>query len=386
MTDLINLCQDLIRYPSITPHDGGCLDYIEEILTPLGFRCQHLTFQEDNTPPIDNLLATIGEGSPHLCFLGHTDVVPTGDLQAWSVDPFAAVIINDKLYGRGIADMKGGIACFITAWQELMHQQPQWSGQLSILLTGDEEGPAINGVRKVVPWLLANQITFDGCLVGEPSSENIVGDTIKIGRRGSLSGIITIEGSQGHTAYHHLANNPCHALNHYLNELITVPLDSGSDHFQPSTLQITSIDVGNQATNVIPQSLHVAFNARFNDHYSGESLIKTLEKRCQTAALTTQTTHHLHTRISGEPFYFPPHQFAHFLGEAVTAVTGRKPDFNTKGGTSDARFMKDICPVAELGLINQTIHKIDEHVSLESLFTLKDIYKRFLTSFFHIHV
>ncbi|MHA1565808.1 MAG: succinyl-diaminopimelate desuccinylase, partial [Alphaproteobacteria bacterium] len=272
--DAVALTQALIRCPSVTPSDGGALGVLEAALSPLGFTCRRLPFSAPGTPDVDNLYARLGDDTPNLCFAGHTDVVPVGDEGAWQADPFAAEIIEGKLFGRGASDMKGAIGAFVAAVSKYLARHGRPAGSISLLITGDEEGPSINGTQKMLPWLAARGETLDACIVGEPTNRDTLGDMIKIGRRGSLNGHITVRGVQGHTAYPHLADNPVHRLVAKLARLTTTVLDEGSEHFQPSTLQITTVDVGNTATNVIPANARASFNIRYNDRHDAKSLDK----------------------------------------------------------------------------------------------------------------
>ncbi len=375
----LNLAQALIRCPSVTPADGGSLDTLQQALEPLGFSCHQMTFSEDGTPDVQNMYARIGSEGPNFCFAGHTDVVPVGDNASWTVDPFGAEIINGVLYGRGATDMKTAVACFVEATARFLSRRGrEFGGSISLLITGDEEGPAINGTRKVLGWMEGQGEKLDACLVGEPTNPNALGEMVKIGRRGSLSGWLEVHGIQGHTAYPHLADNPIHRLVKMLTAITEPALDDGTDHFQASNLQVTTIDVGNMATNVIPGNARAAFNIRFNDTHTSESLIAWLRQRLDKVG----GDYDLEFRVTGEAFLTAPGPFSSLISGAVEYVTGKKPDLSTTGGTSDARFIKDYCPVAEFGLISQTMHKIDERVSLKDLEKLTDIYERVLDGYF----
>jgi succinyl-diaminopimelate desuccinylase len=377
--DALDLARALIRCPSVTPADAGALGVLERALTPLGFACHRMTFRENGTPDVDNLYARIGTAEPNFCFAGHTDVVPVGSEKGWTVDPFGAETIDGALYGRGASDMKGAVAAFAAAASRFLARRgSDFGGSISLLITGDEEGPSINGTKKVLGWLNERGERLDACLVGEPTNPMELGDMIKIGRRGSLSGWITVSGVQGHTAYPHLADNPLPRLVKLLDALATMSLDHGTDHFQPSNLQLTTIDVGNAATNVIPGEARAAFNARFNDLHTSESLIRRIRERLDQAGGGYEMT----TQVTGEAFLTPPGDFSALLTGAVERVTGRRPELSTTGGTSDARFIKDHCPVAEFGLVGQTMHKTDEWVSLADLAALTDIYEAVLDGFF----
>jgi succinyl-diaminopimelate desuccinylase len=373
------LAAALIRRPSVTPRDEGALDIVAEALEELGFTCHRLVFGDDGSEPVHNLYARHGSSRPNLCFAGHTDVVPTGAADAWSFDPFAAISRDGALYGRGAVDMKGAIAAFIAAAQEYLEERgPGFSGSLSLLITGDEEGAAINGTRKVLDWLEERDEIIDACLVGEPTSARSLGDMIKIGRRGSMTGRLTVHGVQGHTAYPHLADNAAHRLVAMLYALTTAELDHGSEHFQPSTLQVSTIDIGNPTSNVIPAAAHAVFNIRFNDQWTSESLQSWLAERLDAAG--GQYT--LDISVSGESFLVPPATLSERLAEAIHRVTGRTPELSTTGGTSDARFIQAYCPVAEFGLVGQTMHKVDERVDLADLADLTRIYRTFLGLYF----
>lgn len=377
--DVIEFCRRLLRCPSVTPEDKGAIAVIEGALKPLGFTSHILPFSDPDSPEVNNLYARLGTESPHFCFAGHTDVVPAGNISTWSFDPFEGKINGGILYGRGAVDMKGAIACFIAALTDFLQDKGHaFKGSISLMITGDEEGPAVNGTRKILGWLENRNETIDACLIGEPSSNKWVVDTIKTGRRGSLNVEITVHGSQGHAAYPELACNPIPRLLGFLTEISKTPLDQGSDIFQPSHLEMTSIDVGNTATNIIPQDARARFNIRFNDHHRGETLIKWLHDIAQKIAKTYTLT----TYISGEPFYVRPCPFKNIVVNAVKDVTGYEPQVSTSGGTSDGRFINAYAPVIECGLKNAAAHKVDEHVALEDLQTLKEIYRRILERFF----
>ena len=377
--DPVALAQALIRCPSVTPIDAGALDVLQDALEGLGFRCRRMVFEEDGTEPVDNLYARLGNGGRNLCFAGHTDVVPTGDKAAWSVDPFAATLSEGWLIGRGAADMKAAIACWTAAVAGFLSRRgPQFGGSLSLLITGDEEAASINGTRKVLKQLLNEGEKLDACVVGEPTSVERVGDMVKIGRRGSLSGEIVVEGVQGHTAYPHLADNPAHRLVRLLTLMTEEPLDRGSAHFQPSTLQITSIDIGNPASNVIPRQAKARFNVRFNDLHSGAGIERWVRERMARVGGKIE----LSVRISGESFLTAPGPLSALVERAVKAETNAETELGTTGGTSDARFIKDFCPVVELGLQNDTAHKVDERVRVSDIALLARIYGRILDGYF----
>jgi succinyl-diaminopimelate desuccinylase len=377
--DPAELAAALIRRPSVTPKDEGALDVVVAALEKLGFTCHRLVFGGNGNDKIHNLYARRGKDRPNLCFAGHTDVVPTGAADAWSFDPFAATRHNGVLCGRGAVDMKGAIAAFIAATQRYLNECGRgFAGSISFLITGDEEGDAINGTRKVLDWLKERGETIDACLVGEPTSAQFLGDMIKIGRRGSMTGRLTIHGVQGHTAYPHLADNAAHRLIAALHALTTSELDQGSEHFQPSTLQVSTIDIGNPASNVIPATAHAVFNIRFNDCWTGETLKKWLAERLDAVG----GRYTLDVTVSGESFLVAPGPLSHHLTEAIRSVTGRTPKLSTTGGTSDARFIQAYCPVAEFGLVGLTMHQVDERVELTDLAGLTAIYRTFLGLYF----
>ena len=375
--DALQLARDLIRRPSITPEDAGALGVLQQALEKLGFTCHRLSFTDTDTPPVENLYARIGTGSPNFCFAGHTDVVPVGDQNSWSVDPFGGNIIDDVLYGRGATDMKGAIAAFVEAVSRLIDREGV-RGSISLLITGDEEGPAINGTKKVLDWMEKNGETIDVCLVGEPTNPSRLGEMIKIGRRGSLTGSLTVKGMQGHTAYPHLADNPIPRLIKMLDAIVSFELDKGTEHFQPSNLQLTTIDTGNPAANVIPAQVKAGFNIRFNDLHTGASLKKWL--RSQLDAVGGK--YELDLKISGEAFLTSPGEFSALITKSVKESTGIEPELSTSGGTSDARFIKDHCAVAEFGLVGQTMHKVDEQISVSDIRTLTNIYTDILDGYF----
>jgi succinyl-diaminopimelate desuccinylase len=382
--DEVELTQRLIRCPSVTPAEGGALSLLEGVLGDLGFTCHRLPFSEPGTADVDNLYARIGGPGRQFCFAGHTDVVPVGDRAAWSVDPFAGELRDGQVIGRGAADMKGAIACFVAAAADVLAARGgDPGGAISLLITGDEEGDAVNGTRKVLDWLKARGEAPDVCLVGEPTSDQVLGDMVKIGRRGSLTARLTVHGTQGHTAYPHLADNPVHHLVAMLHAVTDEPLDRGSEHFSASTLQLSSIDVGNPTGNVIPAQATAAFNIRYNDQHSGASLESWLRRKFDKAIDTARgARYELTVRVSGDSFLCPPGPLSDLICAAAEGVTGRRPALGTTGGTSDARFIKDFCPVAELGLLNATAHKVDEQVPVADLRQLRAIYRAVLQGYF----
>ena len=377
--DPIALARDLLRCPSVTPAEGGALGLIEGVLKDAGFEVHRMTFAEPGTAPIENLYARIGRSTPHLVFAGHTDVVPTGAADAWSFDPFGAALQDGVLCGRGAVDMKGAIAAFVAAAERFIATRgPDFAGSISLLITGDEEGVAVNGTRKVLDWLKSRGEALDACLVGEPTSATELGDMIKIGRRGSMTGRLTVTGVPGHVAYPHLADNAAHRLVALLGALTAEPLDAGTAHFQPSGLQVTTIDIGNPATNVIPGTARATFNIRFNDLWTSGKLKEWVGERLAAVGGEYQ----LGWEVSGESFLVPPGQVSDCLADAIGAVTGRTPELSTTGGTSDARFIQAYCPVAEFGLVGQTMHKTDERVEIADIAQLTAIYEAFLDRFF----
>jgi succinyl-diaminopimelate desuccinylase len=373
------LAAELIRRPSVTPKDEGALEIVARTLEELGFACHRLIFEQAGTDPIANLYARKGASSPNLCFAGHTDVVPVGAAESWSFDPFAAILEDGVLCGRGAVDMKGAIAAFVAATEAFLGKRgSNFTGSISFLITGDEEGVAINGTRKVLDWLARRGETIDACVVGEPTSATQLGDMIKIGRRGSMTGRLTVEGVQGHVAYPHLADNAAHRLVALLAGLTARPLDDGTEHFQKSGLQVTTIDIGNPTTNVIPGAAKATFNIRFNDLWTSAKL-KTWVKETLDRV---DANYKLVWEVSGESFLVPPGRVSDCLTGAIHAVTGLEPELSTTGGTSDARFIHNYCPVAEFGLVNQTMHKVDERVDVADLTRLVAIYGGFLDRFF----
>jgi succinyl-diaminopimelate desuccinylase len=383
----LSIARDLLRCPSVTPADAGALGVLETVLKGAGFDVHRVTFSEPGAANIDNLYARIGSGAPHLTFAGHTDVVPPGDESAWTHGAFAGEVKDGFLYGRGAVDMKGGIACSVAAVLDYLAAnggQPQENGKgsISFLITGDEEDIAVNGTIKLLQWAAARGEKFDHCVLGEPSNVEELGDCIKVGRRGSLSGTLTVDGIQGHVAYPHRASNPVPDIAALIVALSNEPLDHGSAHFQASNLEFTSVDVGNTASNVIPGQAHAKFNIRFNDHHSQESLRALIEARMTEAA-----GNRIKARIAWEPsnadvFVIKPGAFTDLVVAAIEEVTGRKPDLNTGGGTSDARFITHYCPVIEFGLVGQTMHQIDERTPVADLEKLTKIYRSVLDRYF----
>jgi len=379
--DPVAMTQDLIRCPSVTPADEGALDLLQRVLEGLVFACTRLPFEEDGTDPVDNLYARLGTESPNLCFAGHTDVVPVGSADQWTVDPFAAEIKDGMLVGRGASDMKGAIAAWVAAVSQRLSQVGPVPGSIRLLITGDEEGPSINGTQKMLPALAARGEVIDHCITGEPTNPTDLGTMMKIGRRGSLNGYITVEGVQGHTGYPHLADNAAHRLALMMAALVNWKIDDGSDHFEPSVLSITQALVDNAATNVIPAKATARFNIRFNDLHSGASLTKDLQNLLTDAA-GEGAKFKLDVIISGESFLTPPGLLSDLLSEACESVTGHKPDLSTTGGTSDSRFIRDYCPVVDFGLVGQTMHQVDERVAVSDIAALSEIYARVIDRYF----
>jgi len=376
VTDALELAQDLIRCPSVTPDEGGALTCLESALKPLGFACHRLTFSDNDTPDVENLYARYGDSGPVFCFAGHTDVVPVGDADAWRFDPFGGEIHDGYLYGRGAVDMKTAIACMVEACERVIADGID--GSITFLITGDEEGPAINGTTKVLNWMAENGETIDACIVGEPTNPMSLGEMAKIGRRGSFSGRLVVEGQQGHVAYPHLADNPVPRLVKMLDRIADLDLDEGNDHFQPSNLEITTVDVGNTASNVIPARAEAFFNVRYNTEQDAEGL----EAKIRAACGSVSNDYTLTVRNSGDPFLTAPGDLTAMLEEAIGAELQVEPDLSTTGGTSDARFIKNACPVVEFGLISQTMHKVDECCAVENIPKLTAIYERVLRQFF----
>jgi len=381
--DAVELAQALIRCPSVTPEDGGALARLTAALEGLGLQCHSLPFGEYGTAEVQNLYARIGSAAPNFCFAGHTDVVPVGAPVGvpggWTRDPFGAEIEDGILYGRGASDMKSAIAAFTAATSRFLDRRgADFGGSISLLITGDEEGPSVNGTRKVLEWLEARGEKLDACVVGEPTNPASLGDMVKIGRRGSLTGRLTVTGIQGHSAYPDLADNPLPRMIRMLAAISEPRLDDGTDHFQPSNLQLTTIDVGNPATNITPAAAHAGFNLRFNDLHTGAELTEWLHARLSEVG----GDYDLSISISGEAFLTPPGPLSGLMSDAIESVTGNRPELSTSGGTSDARFIKDYAAVAEFGLISKTMHKADEEVALEDIEKLSAIYEAVLDGYF----
>ncbi|GAA0779597.1 succinyl-diaminopimelate desuccinylase [Roseibium denhamense] len=379
----LDIATTLIRCPSVTPEEGGALAALEALLENKGFRVNRVTFQDDETPDVENLFATIGSGAPHFVFAGHTDVVPAGNASDWSHGPFEGAVADGVLFGRGAVDMKGGIASFAAAALDFVSERgADFGGTLSFLITGDEEGPAVNGTVKLLKWAEAQGHSFDACIVGEPTNPSALGDTIKVGRRGSLSGIVTVTGVQGHAAYPHLADNPIPGLVKLMAALNALKLDDGNERFEPSNLEIVTVDVGNPAFNVIPARAEARFNIRYNDTWTLDGLKQKITETLEAADLGSLKLDLTFKRDASESFLTNDEALIATLTDAVEAETGRRPELSTGGGTSDARFIKNYCPVVEFGLVGQTMHKVDECVAVADLDRLAAIYKRFLDGYF----
>ena len=377
--DPVALARRLIGAPSVTPDDKGAIAILAGALETLGFRCETLEFAEPGTAPILNLYARLGNEGRNFCFAGHTDVVPPGDAAAWSVDPFAGAVKGGMLYGRGAADMKSALAAMVAACARFLDARgPKFGGSISFLVTGDEEADAINGTHKLLDWIKDKGERLDACVVGEPTSAENFGDMVKIGRRGSLNGFLTVNGVQGHTAYPDLADNAAHRLVTMLGTLTSTSLDEGTAHFPPSNLQISTIDIGNRATNVVPATARAVFNVRYNDRWTSASIERWLRAILDKAG----GRYELQIKVSGESFLVPPGEVSAILCDAIEDVLGSKPALSTTGGTSDARFIHRACPCAEFGLLNQTAHKVDEHVPVSEIEQLAAIYHNVLERFF----
>ncbi len=380
--DPVAMLQQLIRCPSVTPVEAGALSAVEGWLSVAGFTCKRLVFKDKDTPDVDNLFARIGSGTPHFCFAGHTDVVPQGDETIWAHPPFAAEIKDGHVYGRGATDMKGSIAAFAAAAIDFVRENPQFKGSISFLITNDEEGPAINGTAKVLQWMKDNGHVPDHCLVGEPSCTDALGDAMKIGRRGSLSFIVTVEGKQGHAAYPQKADNPIPKLARLVERLNAWSIDKGNEHFDPSSLALTSFDVGNPAGNVIPSRATLKFNIRFSTENSFDSLKAAVDGHIAAVKEEMGGRWNVSHVEGAEAFITEPGAFVGLVQDAVTAETGLAPKLSTSGGTSDARFVKDYCPVVEFGPTNGTIHQTDERISVEELKATARVYRRILDAYF----
>ncbi len=380
--DPVAFARDLLRCRSVTPQEGGALNFLEKTLKAAGFAVHRMTFNQAGAEPVENLYARIGAASPHLMFAGHTDVVPPGEESAWRHPPFAGEVTDDTLYGRGAVDMKGGIACALAAVLDHLAANKKPKGSISFLITGDEEGIAVNGTPKLLKWAAERGEKFDHCILGEPSNQETLGDTIKIGRRGSLNGTLVVSGRQGHVAYPQRAENPIRGLVALVSALNAKPLDQGSAHFPPSHLEFTSVDVGNKTVNLIPGEARARFNIRFNDHHTLDSLKALIDKRAAEAAAGKIRFSFAWEPSNAAVFVTKPGPFTDLVAAAVAEVTGRKPELSTTGGTSDARFINDYCSVVEFGLVGQTMHQVDERVPLADLTALTAIYRKIIDKYF----
>jgi succinyl-diaminopimelate desuccinylase len=387
VTDVIELTRTLVRCESVTPREAGALQLLEQTLAPLGFTCERMDFTEAGTDDVANLYARIGNGGKHFCFAGHSDVVPVGDLSSWTIGPFAAELSGGYLFGRGAADMKGAIAAFTDAAARFLSKRGRdFGGSISLLITGDEEGPAINGTVKMLQRLAVRGETIDACIVGEPTSSKRFGDMMKIGRRGSMTVDLVVRGVQGHVAYPERLDNAVHRLSAIIEALVREPIDKGSTHFQPTSLQFTTVDVGNPATNIAPGTAKARFNTRFNDLWTSKTLLAHLKERIERAseALGGNGTVEYSVQVSGESFYTPPGPLSDLVAGAVRDVAGVETELSTTGGTSDARFIRSYCPVLEFGLVGESMHKVDEKSAVADLKMLARVYETVLDRYFAV--
>ena len=378
----LQLSKDLIKFPSVTPKDAGAINFLSKKLKKLGFKCKILEFKDKKSKPIKNLYARIGINRPNLCYAGHTDVVPPGNLKDWTINPFKPAVKKNYLIGRGANDMKSSIACFISATSKFLNKNKKFNGSISFLITGDEEGYAINGTKKVVDYLIKKKEKIDFCIVGEPTNPNKLGEMIKIGRRGSLSGNIEIFGTQGHIAYPHLSNNPINTLVSICKKLKEKKLDGGSKNFQPSNLEFTSINVDNKAHNVIPARARAQFNVRYNNLHTANSLKKKILSLVKKITSKKNCKFKINFMTNGESFLTKPNKTIFLMKKIIKKNTRISPKLSTSGGTSDARFIRKIAPCLEFGLVNKTMHRVDECVSLTDLKKLTKIYKDILVEYF----
>ncbi len=385
ITDVVELTRALVRCESVTPREAGALQHLERTLEPLGFRCERMDFSQAGTDDVANLYARIGTSGRHFCFAGHSDVVPVGDLSSWTIGPFSAELSDGYLFGRGAADMKGAIAAFTNAAARFLGRRGRdFGGSISLLITGDEEGPAVNGTVKMLKRLAERGETIDACVVGEPTSSRRFGDMMKIGRRGSMNVEMVVRGVQGHVAYPDRLDNPIHRLSALIEALVREPIDQGSTHFQPTSLQFTTVDVGNKATNIAPGTVRARFNTRFNDLWTSRTLLAHLQERLDRAheRLGGNGTIELSAEVSGESFYTPPGPLSDLVSGAIRDVGGIEAELSTTGGTSDARFIRSYCPVLEFGLVGETMHKVDEKSAVDDLRTLSRVYETVLDRYF----
>ena len=380
--DEVKLAKELIKFPSITPVDAGVMKFLEKKLKKIGFKTNIIEFKEKNFKPVKNLYAKIGKKGPNFCYAGHLDVVPPGNLNDWTVNPFKPTIKKGHLIGRGANDMKSSIAAFVSAVSAFVIKNNSFNGSISLLITGDEEGDAINGTKKVVDYLKKKREKINFCLVGEPTNLNKLGEMIKIGRRGSLTGKLIIKGVQGHVAYPQRANNPSTTIVKILNELKNIKFDKGTKDFQPTNLEVTKININNNADNVIPGLAEATFNIRFNNKHSSNSIKKRLNKIFKRLSKKNKSKFKIEYRVSGEAFLTKPNSTTFMIQKIIKEITKIKPKFSTTGGTSDARFIKQISPCLEFGLVGKTMHKVDEAVSLKDLKNLNKIYLNILLKYF----
>ena len=376
--DALSILKTLIACPSVTPDATGVLNALQDILEPAGFTCTRLPFSDRETPDVDNLYARIGTGTPHLCFAGHVDVVPVGDEASWKYPPFSATVADGFIHGRGACDMKGSVAAFTAA---LLDIGKELTGSVSLLITGDEEGPAINGTVKMLQWMQENDEIPDECLVGEPSCSEKLGDTIKIGRRGSITFTVTVKGIQGHVAYPHLSLNPVHILARLIDRLASTPLDAGTDRFDPSTLSVSTFDVGNHAANVIPEKASAVFNIRFNTEHTADSLKALIQENCDEVCRQLGGEFEISSVTGGECFVANRGPLLSVVQQAIGNETGLEAELSTSGGTSDARFIKNYCPVIEFGPTNKTIHQVNECLNIAELEATSRIYREVITRY-----
>ena len=378
----LQLAKELMKFPSITPRDAGVMKFLEKKLKKMGFKTKILNFKEKNFQPVKNLYARLGSKGPNFCFAGHLDVVPPGDIKDWTVNPFRPSVKKGHLIGRGANDMKGSVAAFVSAVSIFLNNNKSFNGSISLLITGDEEGDAVNGTKKVVDYLKKKKEKINFCLVGEPTNPNKLGEMIKIGRRGSLTGKIEIIGTQGHVAYPHRANNPSTIIIKILNELKNIKFDKGTKNFQPTNLEITKINIDNNADNVIAKTANATFNIRFNNKHSSGSIKKRINKILSKISTKNKSKFKIDYRVSGEAFLTKQNATTNMIQNVVKKITKIKPKLSTTGGTSDARFLKNISPCLEFGLVGKTMHKVDEAVSLNDLKKLTKIYANILKNYF----
>ena len=378
----VKLAKELIKFPSVTPVDAGVMKFLEKKLKKLGFKTKIIEFKEKNFKPVKNLYAKIGNKSPNFCYAGHLDVVPPGNIKDWTINPFKPLIKKGYLIGRGANDMKSSIAAFVSAISCFLNENNNFNGSISLLITGDEEGDAVNGTKKVVDYLKKKKEKINFCLVGEPTNPNKLGEMIKIGRRGSLTGKLIINGVQGHVAYPHKANNPCTTIIKILNEIKSIKFDKGTKNFQPTNLEITKININNHADNVIPKTAEASFNIRFNNKHSSNLIKKKLNKIFNRISKKNKSKFKIEYKVSGEAFLTKPNDTTYMIQDIIKKITKVKPKLSTTGGTSDARFIRKISPCLEFGLVGKTMHKIDEAVSIKDLKKLTKIYQNILEKYF----